>query len=439
LSLLPLVLVLFLAGSALCSSAEAALLGLSRYRLRHRAEGGSLAASWVMGMLERPALVLGTLLVTITTLNYVGEAAAASWAQRRLPGDWQWLALAGWLLAVVLLAEAVPISYAFANSDRIALLLAPFVRPLVAVLGVPVSGIIFAAERIVGLLQRGAPRRGPFITAAELKGLVTLGTEEGVLEEEEKKMIHSIFELGERAVREVMVARMSMIAVPEEASAQEVARVATEHRISRLPVYRGDLDHVLGVVHVRDLLPLLYEGKKDDRAATVMREPLRVPETKRSGEVFRELLDTQKSFAIVLDEYGGTAGLVTSEDLLEEIVGEIYDEYDAPAASVVELGPGSVLVDGKVSLGELAELLGQELPRGDYDTIAGLLYSRLGLIPKGGERVRLDHLLLVVEKVEKHRIALVRVIKLPEGPGAIRGGERRGKSREEGGGGTTES
>jgi putative hemolysin len=425
---------LLLMGSAFFSAAEIALLSVNRYRLHQWLESGSRTARVTAGLLERPAVMLGTLLVTITALNYTAETVAARWALHRLGaalGDdiALGLSIVGISALVLVFAEMTPISYAAANADRVVVVAGPVVRFATIVLHLPVRFITVVANLVV----RAAgvtPRPAAVIpTEEELKTIVDMEAEHGVLEEEEKELIHSIFAFGDKIAREVMVPRTDIVGIPRTGTIAEALRLAAAHRFSRLPVYEEDIDHIVGVVHIKDLLSPVQAGRLDDRVDAVMGRSFRVPETKRAAALLEEFRRHKRTFAIVLDEYGGTAGLVTIEDLLEELVGDIYDEYDLARPAVEPAGPGAFLVDGKLSIEEASELLGQPLPAGeDYDTLAGLLYSRLGAVPRAGQRVELDNVILVAERLEGTRIARVKVIK--QAPPA--GGDAAG--RETGGG-----
>jgi len=275
---------------------------------------------------------------------------------------------------------------------------------------VPARGVGYVAD-IVARCCGGRPEPAPPVTEGEIRAIVDLQAEAGELEQEEKVMIHQIFEFGERVAREVMLPRTDMVAIPAGAGAGEAGRLATEHRVSRLPVYGESLDDIVGVVHVKDVLPLLASGKGDTPVTSIMRQPLRVPETKNLSDLLTEFRRRRRSLAIVVDEYGGTAGLVTLEDLLEEVVGDIYDEYDVVRPSVEQVGEGAVTLDGRMSIEDASTAIGVALPDGHYDSVAGLLYSHLGVVPKVGQRLALEGVMLVVEHLDGHRITRVRAVR----------------------------
>ena len=410
-------LLLFLAG--LFSAAEISLLALGRRRAKRAAAGR--AGVLIEKMLTRPATTLGAILITITAANYSAEAIAANWVitDLKLP---VWIAIAAMTLLVLVFAEVVPISYAAANPERVARAVMVPVWLATTILAAPARAIGFIAELLAQLLG-GRPLKEPPITEGEIRAIVDLQVETGGLEEEEKVMIHQIFEFGDKVAREVMVPRTDIVAIPDTATVKEAGRAATEHHISRLPVYHQGLDDITGLVHVKDVIPLLVRGESDSPVTGVMSEPLRVPETKNLSDLITEFRRKRRTLAIVVDEYGGTAGLVTLEDLLEEVVGDIYDEYDVVRPAAQKLEGGAVILDGRLSIGEASEVLGVELPEGDYDSVAGLLYAHLGVVPKPGDKVTLDEVTLTVEELEGHRITRVKAMVEPRAEGETEGAQ----------------
>ena len=405
-----LVMAVLLTVSALFSAAELSFLTLGRRRARRAAEGR--LALMLDAMLARPAITLGAILVTITSVNYSAEAVAANWViGRDLP---LWMAIAGAALLVLVFSEVVPISYAAANPERVARAVVVPVRLVTWVLS-PLARVAgFIAEQLAYLLGGGPTPERP-ISEGEIRAIVDIQAETGSLEEEEKVMIHQIFEFGDTVAREVMVPRTDMFAIPHDATAADAGRGATEHRISRMPVYGENLDDIVGTVHVKDVIPLLAAQQGGTPVTTVMRQPMFVPETKKLSDLLTEFRRTRRTLAIVLDEYGGTAGLVTLEDLLEEVVGDIYDEYDVIRPSVEHVADG-VMLDGRLGVEEASEALGVELPEGEYDSVAGLLYAKLGVMPRLGDEVAVAGLRLAVAELNGHRITRVRVLPDPKRP-----------------------
>jgi CBS domain containing-hemolysin-like protein len=402
--------------SGFFSAAEIGILSLGKYRLRQLAESGSRAGKILHALMERPGRMLTAILITITAINYTAETIASDWSIERLAaptheGGFGWplslslaLSVAVVTLLVLIWAEITPITYAAANPERVARWTAAPVHAATLVLALP-------ARLITGLahLVSGARPAEPFVTEDEIKTIVTMETERGVLEEEEKEMIHSIFAFGDRVAREVMVPRIDIVGVQRNDTIEAALKIAAERGYTRLPVYHASLDHVVGLLHIRDLVPAVQSGQLETRVWRLMRQPYFVPETKKVAELLQELRLRRQSLAIVLDEYGGTAGLVTLEDLLEEIVGEIYDEYDVESPAVQQIAADTYIVDGRMSVHDVEDLLETALPEGDFDTVAGLLYDHVGRVPALGDTLGHEHLTFSVEQLARHRISKVRI------------------------------
>ena len=312
-------------------------------------------------------------------------------------------------MLVLIFAEVTPISYAAANPEAFATGVATLVNACTRVLQ-PLVAVFSAVAGVFVRALGGEPATRPVVTGEEVMTIVNLETERGVLEEEEKALIHSIFEFSDTIVREIMRPRIDVIAVADTGTVAEAVALIASHRISRLPVYQGSIDHTVGLVHAKDLLPYQIRRALTAPVRLAMRPATFVPETKRVSELLRELREAKQTLAIVLDEYGGTAGLVTVEDLLEEIVGEIYDEYDVEQALLERVDDRTVIVDGKFLMDELDDLFDHKFPDGEYDTVGGFIYHHFGDVPARGEQCTVDGYLFIVERLDGHRIAKVRVI-----------------------------
>ena len=397
-------LLLLVAFSAFFTGAEVALMGLSRYRAQQWSASPTPPGRALAWLLTHPALMLGTILIAITATNYVAEAIATEWVINRLGREYIWVAIVGMAVIIILFAEIVPILYASANSDRVARIVAMPVRLTASVLAAPVW-FISALGRFLGGSEW---HRVGFVTVEELKALVSAESEQAELEEEEKEMLHSIFEFADKVARDIMRPLAEVISVPYTATILNTARTAIPRRLSRLPVYRGTPDRIIGVAFAKDLLLPLKAGRGDRSVTEVMRTPYAVPAGAKLSELLDEFRRRKQTLAIVVDEQGRALGLFTMEDLLEEIVGDIFDEYDLVIPAVERIGD-SIIVDGRMSLGDVSELLGAELPEGRYTTIAGLLLNRLGTIPREGESAEVDDFTLTSERMDSDRIARVRI------------------------------
>jgi CBS domain containing-hemolysin-like protein len=242
---------------------------------------------------------------------------------------------------------------------------------------------------------------------------VDVAEEEEEIEEEERELIHSVFEFGDTVVREVMVPRPDMVTVRADASLDEAMETILKAGYSRVPIYEGDTDNIVGVLYAKDLLKRIHESKEGAKVSELGRPPIFVPEQKKVAELLREMQSRRIHMAIVVDEYGGTAGLVTIEDLIEEIVGEIVDEYDQEEPLVEPIDENTIRVDAKMPIDEVNELLGADLPHDEWDTVGGLVFGLTGRVPAVGEKVRYDSLEFVTERVTGRRIQKVVITKGP--------------------------
>ncbi|MDH3706877.1 MAG: hemolysin family protein, partial [Acidimicrobiia bacterium] len=266
---------------------------------------------------------------------------------------------------------------------------------------------------LVGLansfLPRSRRRLGPVMSDDELIALASAAVEADVIEPEEQALIASVIEFGDTVVREVMTPRPDLVSVSATATVEAALGVSIESGFSRLPIYRDDSDDIVGIVHAKRLAEAARSGRGQAPVTSVGRKPIYVPETKRAEAMLREMQAGPLHAAVVIDEYGGTAGLVTLEDLVEELVGEIVDEFDHEDPRYEWQGAGAVVVHGRMPLDELSELVGGDIPEGEWDTIGGYIFDALGHVPDEGEAVTVDGMELTVEKIEGRRITQVRV------------------------------
>ena len=412
-----LVLALLLLLSAFFSGSETALLAANKLRLRQQQEEGNPRAAIVRRLLEEPGRVLTALLVGNNIVNVAATVFATALLVQWLgPQRGPLYALAGMTVLLLVVGEITPKTFAAKYADRLALWVARPVRGLTLALAPVIRLLSLLSNLLLRPLGGRVDLASPLVTEEEIRLLVKMGEEEGVLQEDERQMIHSIFEFGDTVAREVMVPRIDMVCVPDTGTVANALRVVREEGHSRLPVYHGSIDQIVGIVHVKDLLPYVQDGRGDVPVAEAARPPYFIPESKPLDSLFREMRRRKMHMAIVVDEYGGTAGLVTIEDLLEEIVGPILDEYDVEEKLFEIVNDSVALVDGRVSLEEVNEHLGLELPVGEVDTIGGFVYSLLGHVPAAGESVTHDGVELKVERLEGHRVARVRVTKRAPAP-----------------------
>ena len=317
------------------------------------------------------------------------------------------------VVVVFVVAELAPKTWAVQHPERAALSTSPVIRGLVAFK--PLGWITRALIRITNVLLPGkGMKAGPYTSDEMLRAIADEAAEEEVIESEERILIHSIIDFGDTVVRDVMVPRPDMVAVESYAHISDVVDIVIPSGFSRIPVYSQGIDDVVGIVYVKDLMRAEREGNGQGAVAEVMRQAHFTPESKRVSELMREMQAGKFHMTVVVDEFGGTAGLVTLEDLIEELIGEITDEYDVESVLPERMEDGTVVVNARMPVTEVNELLEEEeqakLPEGeDWDTVGGLLYSLLGHVPSEGEAAEVDGHRLVAERVQGRRIGRVRI------------------------------
>ncbi|MCX6361386.1 MAG: hemolysin family protein [Armatimonadetes bacterium] len=409
---------------------EAALLTVRRSRIEQLVEEGNRAAIQVANLLDHPTRMLATLQVgiTVVTLFSAGAAAekavepTAEWLIRVAPalhGAAHAVALVVVVLSVSLLTlivgEITPKSIAVQKAEPLALASALPVTVLQTILSPVVAGVTAASNLLVRPFGGTASFHVSAMSEEELKIMVEQSEEHGVIESAEKEMIHSIFELADTTVHRIMTPRLDITAIAADSGIPELVSFVRKSGHSRLPVYDGDLDHIVGVVHVKDALEATQSGKAPI-IRDLMRPPFFIPDNKRIDDLLADFRVNKNHIAVVRDEYGTVTGIVTLEDLLEEIVGEIQDEYDAEEPSLVQVDGSTMLVDAKVPLVDLCERLGLEVPEEHADTVGGFLFGLLGHQPVVGETITWERLELKVEQTDGRRVQRVRIVKLaPDG------------------------
>ncbi|HEY3264213.1 MAG TPA: hemolysin family protein, partial [Actinomycetota bacterium] len=359
-------------------------------------------------LLERiesdPPRYLNAVYLAVMFVQNGSAILVAILAEKTLGTGWITVASLLFTLLYFLIVEAMSKTFAVLHSDGAALAVAPLVWGLGRLLSGPTRLLIGVANVI---LPGKGLKQGPFVSEAELKAMAEAGTEEGTIEEEEKDLIHSIFEFGDTIVREVMVPRPDIVAIEADRPLRDVQVLVLQHGYSRLPVFDDDMDNVVGFVYAKDVLKAIHQGKQDMPLREVCRPAHFVPESKKAADLLREMQRGKFHVALVTDEYGSVSGLVTLEDLLEELVGEIEDEYDRAEPEIAQVGEGVYRVDGKVGIDEINELLDVQLPDEEWDTVGGLMLGLLGSIPEEGQDVTFQGLVFKAERVNGRRIAKV--------------------------------
>ncbi len=422
--------------NAFFSMSEMAIVTLNDNKIRALAEQGNKKAKNIMNLTADSSRFLSTIQIGVTLAGFLTSAAASqNFAQ--LLSD----ALCGWFsitaesmisliygASVVLitlitsyfslvLGELVPKKIAMQKAEKVAFAVASPLLFFKKILHPIVSFLTVSTNAVVRLLGMNPNADEENVTEEEIRMMVDVGEEKGVIEESQREMINNIFEFDDIDVGDVMQHRTEITAVELDSEMSEVIELAVDEGFSRIPVYEDDLDNIVGVIYVKDLLP--YVGKEVPKNITpksVMRPAYHVPESKRCGELFTEMTEKHIQMAVVIDEYGGTAGLVTLEDILESIVGNIQDEYDDEAEEICKNEDNTYTIDGTCDVEEVDEMLSVQLPEGDYDTISGLILAELGRLPEEGENPSIECMgyRFTVEKVDERHIEKVRAEKLPK-------------------------
>ena len=407
------VVLIFLAG--VLAAAEVIVTRTSKVRAYHLQEEGRRGAASLVKIVENPPPYLSVLLFLLLALHLSGTTIATVVAIRVIGDIGEVVATAVMTLLLFVLAEVTPKTYAVLHTDRVGLRVAPLVVGLTRVFGPVSQGLIKLANVIMP--GKGLPE-GPFVTEADIKAMAEVASDEEQIEEEEKELIHSIFEFGDTVVREVMTPQPDVVAIEESGSLDEVLDLVIRHGYSRIPVFRGSLDEIVGIVYAKDVLRELHAGRNGRTLRDLAWRAYFVPESKKVADLLRDMQKEKVHVAIVVDEFGSVAGIVTLEDLLEEIVGEIADEYDREEPQVEPAGDGRFRVNARLPVDELNELLDTRLPNEEWDTVGGLMMGILGRLPIQGERVEFDGLRFTAERVQGRRIGKVLIERMPGTPAA---------------------
>jgi CBS domain containing-hemolysin-like protein len=406
------VVALVLLGSLL-AMAEASLTRMTRMRALAMREEKRRNADILVRLEEDPARALNPVYLAVMFAQNGSAVLVAILAQHYYGGWGVTLMSVVFTLLYFVMVEAMAKTYGVLHSDRVALALSPLVWGLGRLLAVPTNLLIKLANI---LLPGKGLKQGPFVSEHEIRSMAEVGHEEGSIEEEEKELIHSIFEFGDTIVREVMVPRPDIVAIEDDKALRDVQELVLQHGYSRLPVYKEDLDEVIGFAYAKDVLKALHQGKADIWLNEVVRKANFVPESKKVAELLKQMQKNKFHIAMVTDEYGSVSGLVTLEDILEELVGEITDEYDVEEPNIEPVGENRYRVNGRLPIDELEELLDVELPHEEWDTVGGLMMGLIGDIPTQGQEVEFQGLNFKAEKVQGRRIAKILITRMPPPP-----------------------
>jgi len=403
------ILIISLILCAMASAAETALTSVSRIKLKNLVEEGDKKALDIERLISQPNVFLSAILVVNSVAVIVASSMTTLLAIRFIPNYGELIGTVVISLVVLIFCEITPKTAAVQNPVRWARILVNPVRVAAWLLHPLIVTLSAITNTLIRLTGGQIKHPGPFVTEEELRLLVNVGEEEGVLEEEETDMIHSIFEFADTTVREVMIPRIDMITLESDASVDEAVDLALQGGFSRIPVYEETIDNIIGVLFTKDMLKQLREGHNSLPIRELVRPAFFVPETKKLDDLLREIRQKRTHMAIVVDEYGSVAGLVTIEDLVEEIVGDIQDEYDREENLYEKVTQFEYIFDAKINLDEFNELMDTDLETEDYDTLGGFLLGQLDKIPIAGDTISFKNMTFTVLTTRGLRITKVKV------------------------------
>jgi putative hemolysin len=399
----------FLCFSAFFSASETALMSLSKIRLMHMLEANVAGASIINRLREDPSKLLATILVGNNAVNIAASSIATVLAIEYFGDTGVGIAMGATTILILIFGEITPKALAAQKSERVSLIVA---KPI-SLLTVVLSPVVFLFTQISIIIIRIAggksDDKGPSITEEELKTMVNVGEEEGVLEDHEKTMICNVFDFGNQLIKDVMIPRPDIVAINLNASYEEAISLIKAEQYSRYPVYSKRIDNIVGIINVKELV---YRDPKDPfDLKNFIKKPYFTFEYMNTSELFIGMKNHRTHMAIVLDEYGSTAGIITMEDLVEEIVGDISDEYDTHTKEIEKVGEGEYSVDGSMRIEQINELIGTNFQSEHYDSIGGFVIDLIGRLPKQGESVEHVNVEFLIESMDKNRIKKLRILK----------------------------
>ena len=414
--------------NAYFAATEIAFISLNDLKVQKQAGEGNKKAKQVEKMLKDPSKFLATIQIGITLAGFLTSAFASdAFADDLAPILYNWMpqiSLAAWnsisiiLITIILsfitlvFGELVPKRVAMKYDEQIAFATVGFIR-VISIITAPFVRLLTFTTNIISKLFGVTDQDQETITEEEIKMMIDEGKEKGTIEEEEKELLHNVFDFNDITVAEIMTHRTDIFAVDQEEDIRDVLAQIDEYKYSRIPVYEENIDNIQGVLFIKDVIKVLTQ-KRVYKVKDLMQETYFVPESKMINELFKELQKNKKQIAIVIDEYGGTAGLVTMEDILEELVGNIFDEYDDVETEYEVIDNNTYLMNGNMTLEDVSELLGITLPEGEYETLSGYLLEKLGRIPEEEEYpvIEDENIIYKIEEYEDKRIIRVKVCKI---------------------------
>ena len=402
-------LAVLLLGSAFFSASETALMSLSKIKIRYMEEEGIKGAKLVASLTEKSSDLLSTILVGNNIVNIAATSVSTSLFITILGAQGVAVATAVMTVLVLIFGEITPKTISANSPEKVALLVSKpislimkLLKPIVWIFNI-LTGVIF---KLMGIDNKGVQ---PFITEEELKTMVNVSHEEGVLEMEEREIINNVFQFGDMQAKEAMVQRLDMVAVNIEDSYDEIIEMFKSEKLSRLPVYQESIDDIVGILNVKDIIFLSDEEIENFNIKDYIREAFFTYEFKKITQLLEEMKKEKSQMAIVVDEYGGTAGLLTIEDLVEVIVGDIDDEYDEEEEEIVKINENEYLVEGSTKIIDVNETLGINFESEEFDSIGGFIIGYLKRIPEENELIEVENVKFNIESIDKNRINKIRI------------------------------
>jgi CBS domain containing-hemolysin-like protein len=407
--------------SALFSLSETAITAVSRIKIKHMVEQKVKGSRSLQRLREYPSRLLGAVLIGNNVINIGASALATSMIIEYLTklgyagiGYTVGIATGIMTFTILIFGEIVPKTIALRNADRMALATAPFIDFLAMVLQPVIQFLSLISSPFIGLFGAKIPHQGPFLSREEIRLLLAISEKDVGIEEEEREMISSIFEFGSTIAREVVTPKPDLVCVEVSEGIKNVVNLMIESGHSRIPVYEGSLDNILGVVYAKELLKTVNSGTANLTIRDFLRPVLVIPESKKVDELLHQMQAARMHIAITVDEYGTTTGLITLEDLMEEIIGEVHDGFEKEEKAFDQLDKNVWVVDAKQRIADVNKKLGIKIPEGEYDTLSGFVFSLLGKLPIVGDEVKYDDISISVERIHKRRITKVKIVKTPK-------------------------
>jgi putative hemolysin len=404
------ILIICLVLSALFSASETALMSLSKIRVKQMIENREKGANRINKLLSDPSRLLSAILIGNNVVNIGASSLMTSLAIDAFGNTGVGVATGIMTLLILVFGEITPKSLAAKNSEKISVRLSGFIE-FVTNLLTPISFVLnIITDFLVKLLGGEVDKKKPFITQEELKTIVNVSYKEGVLEGEEKDMIYNVFDFSDSQVNDVMVPRTEIVAIDVDLPYEEIIKIINKEQYSRIPVYENTIDNIIGILYVKDLLFLDVNKESTFDLRKYIRQPYFTPEYKSIKELFKEMRTNRNHMVVIIDEYGGTEGIVTIEDVVEEIVGDIEDEYDKKIKEIEVIKEDEYLVNGNVRIDTINELIGTHIESKDFDTIAGFVIGIIDRLPEAGEEIEYENIRFIIENIDRNRIKKIRIL-----------------------------